>query len=187
MNKLNPVAYFRVTLYQFKENKLIEGVRFGNNLFLKSIFSCLVVKKAQGWKYITFNCQKEKNHPRSHFTSKLHHSEATLCKTGQIPLTGWDYFPNWKKLGLLIIVAQGKMSSWHWHPYFPSEKWWLLRAKPNPTLLRISFLAVVVWSRSDKELQKAESTETGRKLSFVFIPQKQVWQWKWGGGRRKTS
>jgi len=45
MNKLNPVAYFQVTLYQFKENKLVEGVRFGNNLFLKRIFSFLFVKK----------------------------------------------------------------------------------------------------------------------------------------------
>lgn len=168
MNKLNPVVYFQVTLYQFKENKLVEGVRLGHNLFLKSIFfffSC--EKRAQGWKYITLNCQEEKNHPRSHFTSKLYHSETTLCKTGQIPLTGWDYFPNWKKLGLLIIVTQGKMSSWHdiLIFYLRNGGFW----EQNQTLLSLLCFPFPLWLwLSGIDQTKSRRHRNGKKAFLHF-------------------
>lgn len=121
-------------------------------------------------KYIS---QETKNHGRSHSASKWWHSPAILCKVGQILLTGWFYSSNEKKLGLLIIVTQRKMSPWHdilishlRNGSFQEENHSLLLPPPS-----VSFLAMVLRSGSDKGLQSqgAGRRQKHRRKAFLHF------------------
>lgn len=127
-------------------------------------FSC--DRRAQGWKHsVTLCCQKKENHHRSHFTAKLSPSQTTLCKAGHFPQTGCDHFPNWNKLGLLIIVTQDKMSAWHDVLIFHLRNGGFheqTQTLHSPLPLPVSALPWVDFSGVDlTDTQKVEGPETG--------------------------
>lgn len=107
-------------------------------------------------------------------------TQTTLCRIGHILPTGYDLFPNWKKLGLFIIVTQGKMSPLHDVLIFHLRNGGFceqIQTLLLPLSLPLSFLAWVQFSGVyPTDTKSGGHRNRGRQLSFVVISQKKLWK-----------
>lgn len=149
--------------------------------FRKASFLCQLQQKSSGMETQCYT-QLSKGRDSSQISFHIQIiTQTTLCKTGHILPTGYDLFPNWKKLGLLIIVTQGKMSPWHDVLIFHLRNGGFYE-QTQTLLLPLSLLFPFWLGCSSLEYipqtltKRGGHRNRGRQLSFVVGSQKKLWK-----------
>lgn len=125
MNKLKPLLYVWVPLYHSKETDWLKGsFKLGNNLlFLKAFVFLLVTKKLSDRNTMLRSAPKRDRIvldliPRPHRITLTDHAMQVWSDS----TARWRPLPNWKILGLLIIMTPGTNVSVARHSSFPPER-----------------------------------------------------------------